>query len=126
MTALIAPHGTLTVGTEQERVRADVTAQLLFVPRTPAHRSNDPYDMTGGLIGLGSVQMFGAPYAGFATPQHPIAAGVSDVALSCLHRRAGASATNCCFRRPLRIRGTNCAGSQRSQPMVNASNCRRR
>jgi hypothetical protein len=70
-TIVIPATGCLRIGSEHERVRADRTAQVLFVPRAPADRRHDPFDMSGGIMALGQVQLHGSEYRGFAVPLRP-------------------------------------------------------
>jgi hypothetical protein len=76
-TILIPGTGCLRIGSEHERLRADKTAQILFVPRSPAHRQHDPFDISGGIIALGQVQLYGSEYRGFAMPLRPAEKGTS-------------------------------------------------
>src|SRR5262249_6323608 len=74
-TVLVTPTGRLQVGTAAERVRSDRMAQIRFVPRPEQHRANDPYDLSGGLIALGRVELYGSEYRGFAAPTEPLRHG---------------------------------------------------
>jgi hypothetical protein len=59
-TLVVSEHGRLEIGTDGARVRADVSAKLHFAPRRGRDHAGDPYDLAGGLISHGTVQMFGA------------------------------------------------------------------
>jgi hypothetical protein len=74
-TLLVSPEGSLEVGSAADRVRPYRTAKILFPPRSEAQRRADPYDLSGGLIALGRVHLYGSPYAGFATPHSPLREG---------------------------------------------------
>jgi hypothetical protein len=74
-TIVIPASGSLLIGDEQDRVRADKTARILFTPRTAEHRRNDPFDLTGGIVALGRVQLHGSDYRGFAVPTAPALKG---------------------------------------------------
>jgi len=76
-TILIPATGSLLIGSENQRVEADQTAQVLFTPRSRAHRQHDPYDLTGGIIALGKVQIFGSDYRGFAIPEGRLEKGAT-------------------------------------------------
>ena len=56
-TLVVTKEGFLQIGSAGEPVRADVRARILFVPHGQRDRQNDPYDLGGGLISLGVVQM---------------------------------------------------------------------
>jgi hypothetical protein len=82
MTMLVTDMGTLEIGSARERVRAHRTARIVFVPRSKEHRAGDAYDITGGLIALGEVQVFGADRRGFAIPAQPVRKGVTLLTLA--------------------------------------------
>jgi hypothetical protein len=81
-TVLVTDMGTLEIGSAKDRVRPDRTARIVFVPRSRAHRDKDTYDITGGLIALGEVQIFGADRRGLAIPTHPVRKGATRFALA--------------------------------------------
>ena len=57
------PGGTLEVGTEQQPVQANVTAEILIANK-PLDVSNDPAQFGTGLLAIdGTVTMSGAPKA---------------------------------------------------------------
>jgi hypothetical protein len=76
-TMLVTDTGTLKIGSRAERVRADRTARIVFVPRSKEHRAGDAYDITGGLIALGEVHVFGADRRGLAIPAQPVHNGAT-------------------------------------------------
>jgi hypothetical protein len=82
MTMLVTDTGTLEIGSAADRVRADRTARIVFVPRSKEHRAGDAYDISGGLIALGEVQVFGADRRGFVVPAQPVRKGIKRVALA--------------------------------------------
>jgi hypothetical protein len=57
---IVAPGGTLQIGTQANPVAANVTAQVVFANQ-PLDTTADPGQWGHGLIGLGNVTMFGAP-----------------------------------------------------------------
>ena len=62
-TLLVMPGGTLEVGTEQQPVQANVTAEILIANK-PFDVSNDPAQFGTGLLAIdGTVTMSGAPKA---------------------------------------------------------------
>jgi hypothetical protein len=58
-TLTVLETGRLDIGTEQRPVAAGVTAELVMADR-PIDTARDPEQLTGGLIGLGTVRMHGA------------------------------------------------------------------
>jgi hypothetical protein len=78
-TLLVAPRGTLSVGTPDTAVAPEKTARLLFPPRSAAVRRQDSFDMLGGLIAFGHVYIYGAPKAAFATSSNSLIPGVSEL-----------------------------------------------
>jgi len=81
-TVLVTDMGSLEIGSARDRVRADRTARIVFVPRSKAQRASDAYDITGGLIALGEVQIFGADRRAFAVPTEPLHKGVTRFSLA--------------------------------------------
>ena len=83
-TVLVAPSGTLSIGSPDKAVASGKHVQLLFLPRSAQVRWQDGSDTLGGLIVLGHVGFYGAPKAGFATPSnslHPGTSGLTFLAL---------------------------------------------
>src|SRR5262245_51270089 len=78
-TILVAPTGRLQIGTALERVRADRTARISFTPRSKEHRRNDPYDLSGGLVALGRVELYGSEYRSFAVPNEALSRGTQNL-----------------------------------------------
>jgi hypothetical protein len=61
----------IEIGTEQNRVRPDKVARLIIGDRgkrAEAQRQLDPYDLSGGLLCHGRMQVFGAPITSHLTP----------------------------------------------------------
>lgn len=56
-TLVVTEQGRLEIGTRTAPVRADVKARLLFAPRAGRDRQADPFDLAGGLISHGTVEM---------------------------------------------------------------------
>lgn len=59
-TVVVTGSGSLQIGSAAAPIDVNARAQLLFAPRTVRNRRNDPYDLGGGLIALGRVDMAGA------------------------------------------------------------------
>jgi len=74
-TILVTATGRLQIGTEFEPVHPDRMARITFTPRSTKHRRNDAYDLSGGLIALGRVELYGAEYRGFAAPKEALKTG---------------------------------------------------
>jgi hypothetical protein len=75
-TLVIAEHGLLQIGAVGKPVRADVRAHLHFAPRTEGNRREDLFDLGGGLISLGVVQMVGASKTAHAPSSTPLRTGM--------------------------------------------------
>lgn len=82
-TILVAHSGRLEVGATQSPIRSDVTATIVFQPRSGEY-AHDPFEVAGGLISMGRVVMQGAKYDGFALPTKPIHAGATSVRFASL------------------------------------------
>lgn len=59
-TLTVLETGRLEIGTTESPVAADVTAELVISDR-PIDLARDPEQLTGGLIGLGTVRIHGTP-----------------------------------------------------------------
>jgi hypothetical protein len=81
-TLFIGDRGSLEIGSPAERVQADKTALILFADRGPRDREKDPFDLTGGLISLGRVRLYGAEHASFAHPTNPVSPGTRSIDFS--------------------------------------------
>ena len=80
-TILVPGTGLLQIGSKTQPVLADRTANVVFLPRSKGHRANDPFDLSGGLIALGQVQIFGSDYRGFALPKEILYSGTRTLTL---------------------------------------------
>jgi hypothetical protein len=72
-TLVIAPGGSLTIGTPAEPIADSVTARITFADRGPIDRAWDPTMLSRGLISHGTVSICGAgvtPHATLAQPAH--------------------------------------------------------
>ncbi len=59
-TLVVTERGRLTIGSVAEPVRPEAKARLIFLPRADRDRQTDPFDLAGGLISHGIVEMVGA------------------------------------------------------------------
>jgi hypothetical protein len=86
---IVAPPGSLTVGSEQAPIGDDYTAQIV-IAEYPLDRVNDPYQLAGTLLGLGKVEMYGRRVAtpGIAPVASP-KAGESSIVLGQLPAESG-------------------------------------
>jgi hypothetical protein len=64
VTLVVGENGRLAIGRQDDRVRANVRAIVEFADRGPRDREADPFDLGGGLIVLGSLQIYGARVTG--------------------------------------------------------------
>lgn len=78
-TILVSNTGELTIGDKDHRIRENRTANVVFLPRSKTHRQFDPFDMSGGLIALGRVQIFGSEYRGFAASKEELRSGTRTI-----------------------------------------------
>jgi hypothetical protein len=81
-TVLVTPAGTLSIGTPERPVDPEKTVRLVFAGRPFIVRQQDSFDILGGVIALGRVEIYGAPKAGFATPSNALEPGVSRLTFS--------------------------------------------
>jgi hypothetical protein len=79
---LIPRSGRLVIGTDAKRLDADKTATILFTPRSSTHRQNDSYDLTGGLVAMGQVQLHGSAVRSFAIAAEPMTQGTLHLAFT--------------------------------------------
>ena len=80
-TVLVTPAGTLSIGTPERPVDPEKTVRLVFAGRPSTVRQQDSFDILGGVIALGRVEIYGAPKAGFATPSNVLEPAVSRLVL---------------------------------------------
>ena len=59
-TLVVTAEGYLTIGAAAEPIGAGVKSRLLFAPRLARDRQADPFDLAGGLISHGVVEMVAA------------------------------------------------------------------
>ena len=81
-TVLIPETGRLEIGSAAAPIEADHTARVELTPRTAAARAADPYDISGGLVSLGQVQVYGADRASFVLPARAAARGQQRIPLA--------------------------------------------
>jgi hypothetical protein len=78
-TLLVAPSGTLSIGSPEHAVAPENTVRLSFLPRPAAVRRQDSFDMLGGLIAFGHMSVYGAPKTAFATALTRLGPGASEL-----------------------------------------------
>ncbi|KAL3924708.1 MAG: hypothetical protein SGILL_000880 [Bacillariaceae sp.] len=83
-TMVVGKDGFLVIGNKSNRVMSDKSAQLILADRGPRDRTKDPFDLTGGLISMGHLQMFGVHKTGHAVPQETLRAGIQTLTFSSL------------------------------------------
>lgn len=76
---LVTNTGELTIGEKDRRIEPTRTSKIEFLPRSKAHREFDPYDMSGGLVVLGHLQIHGSDYRSFAIPTDELRRGTRSV-----------------------------------------------
>lgn len=79
-TLLVTETGRLQIGSATARIARDHTARIEFTPRTDAERAADPFDISGGLVSLGAVDVYGTDYQAFALPSRPLTGGSASIA----------------------------------------------
>jgi G8 domain len=78
-TIVVTHEGHLQIGTEDRPVSSSVVAQLTFAARTDRNREQDPFDMAGGLISMGDVQIHGAQKTSWKVPVTGLKPGTETV-----------------------------------------------
>jgi hypothetical protein len=78
-TLVVAAEGSLTIGSAAEPVGAGVKARLLFAPRLARDRRVDPFDLAGGLISHGVVEMVAAQKTSHRSATMPLSRGMAQV-----------------------------------------------
>jgi hypothetical protein len=76
---LVTNTGELTIGTKDRPIQTSRTASITFLPRSKTHREFDPYDVSGGLVVVGLLQIHGSDYRGFAFPSEELRAGTRAI-----------------------------------------------
>ena len=77
-----APSGTLNIGTQENPIQADKTAEIVITADGAIDRSWDPTLLSRGVISHGAVNIHGAEKADFITLQRDVMAGDSELVLS--------------------------------------------
>ena len=80
-TILVKRSGKLQVGTKQAPINPNCRAEIVFTPRSTA-KFADPYDVAGGMVSLGTVEVFGATKTHFAHSTAAISQGTKSVTLA--------------------------------------------
>ena len=78
-TILVTHRGRLEVGTRNQRVAPNVSAEIVFSGRGARNREIDPFDLTGGLLVTGELALFGAFKHGVAVPRSDLREGATSV-----------------------------------------------
>jgi hypothetical protein len=78
-TLVIAAEGSLIIGSAAEPVGAGVKARLLFAPRLARDRGADPFDLAGGLISHGVVEMVVAQKTSHRSATMPLSRGMAQL-----------------------------------------------
>lgn len=81
-TLIIAPQGSLTIGTRQKPIRPDVTAKIIFADSQPIDTNWDPSVVSRGLISHGTVTMYGSYKTPFVQLSANAAKGATTLTLS--------------------------------------------
>jgi hypothetical protein len=81
-TLVVSDTGTLTIGTSTAPVQGNVKARLLFAPRGDRDRRGDPFDLAGGLISTGIVNMVGPRKTGHQSTTASLQRGIRRIAFA--------------------------------------------
>ncbi len=78
-TLVITAEGFLTIGSVAEPIGPRVKARLVLAPRLGRDRKGDPFDLAGGLISHGVIEMVGAQKTSHRPPTTPLSRGTTEV-----------------------------------------------
>ena len=78
-TLVVTADGSLIIGSAAEPVRPDAKARLLLAPRLERDRQADPFDLAGGLISHGVVEMVAAQKTSYRSATMPLRRGMARI-----------------------------------------------
>ena len=78
---IVAPEGTLLIGTEDNPIQADVTTRITFTSDTPIDTHWDPKQLSRGLLSHGQARIYGAEKLDFVALQQDPIAGDNELVL---------------------------------------------
>jgi G8 domain len=78
-TLVITAEGFLSVGSVAEPIGPGVKARLMFAPRLGRDRKRDPFDLAGGLISHGVIEMVAAQKTSHRPPTTRLSRGTTQV-----------------------------------------------
>jgi hypothetical protein len=80
-TILVKRGGKLRIGANDSRVNAEHTAEIAFLPASFA-KIADRFGITGGMISLGTVEVYGAKKTAFALPVGAVTKGITTISFA--------------------------------------------
>ena len=80
-TFVVAPDGQLTIGTKDNPVQADKTAQIIFTSDSPIDKEWDPTLLSRGLVSHGQAKIYGAEKLDFVALQGNALKGDNELVL---------------------------------------------
>ncbi|MGB7415509.1 MAG: G8 domain-containing protein, partial [Thermosynechococcaceae cyanobacterium] len=80
-TFIVAPDGTLQIGTADQSVQADYTAKIIFTGDQPIDTDWDPKQLSRGLISHGHARIYGAEKLDFISLAQDALAGDNELRL---------------------------------------------
>ncbi|MEM7095212.1 MAG: G8 domain-containing protein [Actinomycetota bacterium] len=78
-TLIVSEGGRLEIGTEQAPIAPSAAAHIDILPRAAAARDADTFDLGGGLLVHGDLEINGAERTPYAVPSSPLRAGPASV-----------------------------------------------
>jgi hypothetical protein len=78
-TVVITAEGFLTIGSVSEPIARAAKARLVFAPRLGRDQQSDPFDLAGGLISHGVVEMVAAQKTGHRSAVMPVSRGTAQI-----------------------------------------------
>ncbi len=81
-TFVVAPDGTLLIGTEGQPVQADITTRITFTSDQPIDTTWDPKQLSRGLVSHGQARIFGVEKLDFVALQRDPLAGDNELILN--------------------------------------------
>ena len=80
-TLIVSGYGTFQMGTAAQPIARGVRARVLFTGNDPIDRQWDPFGISRGLIGHGTVSIHGAEVSSYAAINGPATAGLQTLTL---------------------------------------------